>query len=443
MRGKLFSGDVAVWEYAAKGDPLVPKVWPDCVLGSSLHRLGRLASDLVEIEPANRPSAVEVLKQLVIIREFDRKERAALEASQPLQHAEDEMVQPRFTGIYRQGDPGSGIGGYDLISGDDRAFAFDYLHSGVTDHLVLYRPGTGTIWILRNDNGKFQPVYKEGCPGNGIGGYDLASPDDRVFAFDYEHSGKLDHLVLYRPGTGTIWILRNKDGAFTPVYQEGCPGKGIGGYDLLDPEDYIFAFDYDHSGCADHLVLYRPASMRHPPSHGMTILKNQTGHFTEIQTQIFLRLDDLGQPTRILAFDYKRSGKPDHILVYSSENATEMAILENREGVFTTVFSQKTLTGGLAVEPQTPQSLYAYDYDGSGNADHLVVYWPKSGRIVIFRNDVHSFTPVYSSENGIGKYDLRSPADRIFSFSYFPKGTASQMCLYRPGTGTFWILRRF
>lgn len=47
-----------------------------------------------------------------------------------------------------------------------------------------------------------------GPPGPGaLGGYDLASPADRAFAFDYDHSGKLDHLVLYRPGEGTIWIL--------------------------------------------------------------------------------------------------------------------------------------------------------------------------------------------------------------------------------------------
>jgi hypothetical protein len=55
----------------------------------------------------------------------------------------------------------------------------------------------------------FSPVYREGDPGKGIGGYDLKSPNDLAFAFDYDHSGKLDHLVLYRPGTGTIWILKN------------------------------------------------------------------------------------------------------------------------------------------------------------------------------------------------------------------------------------------
>jgi hypothetical protein len=47
-----------------------------------------------------------------------------------------------------------------------------------------------------------------GSPGNGIGGYDLKDDRDRAFAFDYDGRGKLDHPVLYRPGTGTIWILK-------------------------------------------------------------------------------------------------------------------------------------------------------------------------------------------------------------------------------------------
>jgi hypothetical protein len=112
-----------------------------------------------------------------------------------------------------------GIDGYDLASPADRAFAFDYDHSGKLDHIALYRPATGTMWILKNENGNFSPVYAQGDPGNGIGGYDLRSPADRAFAFDYDHSGKLDHIALYRPGKGTIWILKNAGGQFTPVYR--------------------------------------------------------------------------------------------------------------------------------------------------------------------------------------------------------------------------------
>ena len=168
----------------------------------------------------------------------------------------------KFTPVYAQGDPGSGIGGYDLKSPADRAFAFDYDSSGKLDHVVFYRPGTGTIWTLRNDAcGDFTPVYAQGDPGSGVGGYDLKSPADQAFAFDYNSSGKLDHLALYRPGTGTIWILRkDPTGKFAPVYAQGDPGSGIGGYDLKSPADRAFAFDYDSSGKLDHLALYRPGT---------------------------------------------------------------------------------------------------------------------------------------------------------------------------------------
>ncbi|MCC5608391.1 hypothetical protein LC612_16735, partial [Nostoc sp. CHAB 5834] len=165
-----------------------------------------------------------------------------------------------FSPVYAQGDPGRGIGGYDLKSSADRAFAFDYDSSGKLDHLALYRPGTGTIWILKNRAGSFSPVYAQGDPGRGIGGYDLKSSADIAFAFDYDGSGKLDHLALYRPGTGTIWILRNNGGNFTPVYQQGDPGIGIGGYDLRSPADLAFAFDYDGSSRLNHLALYRPGT---------------------------------------------------------------------------------------------------------------------------------------------------------------------------------------
>jgi len=112
-----------------------------------------------------------------------------------------------------------GIGGWDLIRPADRAFAFDYDSSGKLDHLVLYRPGTGAIFILKNSGGQFASVYAQGDPGTGIGGYDLKDNRDQAFAFDYDSKGRLDHLVPYRPGTGTIWILNNSALNFAPVYQ--------------------------------------------------------------------------------------------------------------------------------------------------------------------------------------------------------------------------------
>src|SRR5205814_1845923 len=44
---------------------------------------------------------------------------------------------------------------------------------------------------------------------SGIGDYDLADATDQVVPFDYDHSGKLDHLVAYRPGTGIIHVVKH------------------------------------------------------------------------------------------------------------------------------------------------------------------------------------------------------------------------------------------
>jgi hypothetical protein len=66
--------------------------------------------------------------------------------------------------------------------------------------------------------------------GSGIGRFDLGDWRDQVFAFDYDGTGKLDHLACYRPGTGTIWILKkvsDSPDAFAVVYHQGDPGQGI------------------------------------------------------------------------------------------------------------------------------------------------------------------------------------------------------------------------
>jgi ribosomal protein L24E len=291
-----------------------------------------------------------------------------------------------FAPLYAQGDPGSGIGGYDLKSPSDLAFSFDYNGSGKLDHMVLYRPGTGTMWVLANNGGTFIPVYHQGDPGNGIGGYDLKSPADRAFAFDYDSSGKLDHVVLYRPATGTIWILKNNGGNFAPVYHQGDPGNGIGGYDLKSPADLVFSFDYDSSGKSDHLVLYRPGTGT------MWILKNTAGVFAAVYAQ--------GDPG---------SGIGGYDLRSPSDRA------------------------------------FAFDYNGTGKLDHLVLYRPGTGTLWILQNAGGVFTPVYNQGDpgrGIGGYDLKSAADRILPFDYENSGKQNYLALYRPGTGTMWILKK-
>jgi hypothetical protein len=347
--------------------------------------------------------------------------------------------------VYAQGDPGHGIGGYDLRSGADQVYSLDYDHSGKLDHLALYRPGTGTFWILKNTGGTFSAVYAQGDPGAGIGGYDLRSPSDRSFAFDYDHSGKQDHVCLYRPGTGTIWILKNAGGAFSAVYAQGDPGHGIGGYDLKSPVDRAFAFDYDSSGKQDHLVLYRPGTGT------IWILKNTGGAFSTVYAQgdpgHGIGGYDLKSPAdRVFAFDYDSSGKQDHLALYRPGTGT-IWILKNSGGAFSAVYAQGDPgngIGGYDLKSAADQ-VFAYDYDGSGKQDHLVLYRPGTGTIWILKNSGGAFSAVYAQGDpgrGIGGYDLASGADRSFAFDYASNGRQNNLALYRPGTGTIWILRR-
>ncbi|HEU4993649.1 MAG TPA: tyrosinase family protein [Gemmatimonadaceae bacterium] len=325
-----------------------------------------------------------------------------------------------FGPAYHEGDPGKGVGGYDLKSPEDRAFAFDYKHNGRLDHLVCYRPGTGTISILRSSGCSFSPVYQQGDPGNGIGGYDLKSPADRAIAFDYNHSGRLDHLAFYRPGTGTMWILKRGRTAFIPVYQEGDPGNGIGGYDLESPVDRAFAFDYDHSGKLDHLVLYRPGTGT------IWILRNSGGVFSPVYQQgdpgNGIGGYDLKSPDdRAFAFDFDHTGKLDHLALYRPGTGT-IWILKHAGNSFIPVYQQGDPGNGIGgYDLKSPvDSIFAFDYGGNGRLDHLVLYRPGHGTIWILEHRKgQEFIPVYQEGepgNGIGGYDLKSLYDRAFAF---------------------------
>ncbi|CAM1500910.1 Fc.00g100720.m01.CDS01 [Cosmosporella sp. VM-42] len=349
--------------------------------------------------------------------------------------------------VYAQGQPGGGIGGYDLKSPNDRVFALDYNSSGKLDHLCLYRPPTGTFWILRNQGGgNFTPVYRQGDPGNGIGGYDIKSPNDVAFAFDYESSGKLDHIVLYRPQYGAIFILRRQGSGYVPVYAQGHGGGGIGAYDLRSPDDRIFAFDYNHSGCMDHLALYRPGTGT------IWILKRSR---TNIWTPVYQQGDpgngigsyDLrSKADRAFAFDYDSSGKMDHIALYRPGTGT-MWILRNQDGNFSPVYNQGDPGNGIgAYDLRSPADVaFAFDWDRSGKNDHICLYRPGTGTLWVLERFGVVFKPVYAEGapgKGAGGYDMASPDDKVLAFDYDGVKQANHLVLYRSnGTGTIWILK--
>ncbi len=333
---------------------------------------------------------------------------------------------------------GLGIGGYDVRSTADLAIAFDYNSSGYADHILFYRPGTGVVYILSNSNAgvansvpNFSPVF---ASGNGIGGYDLRSTADRIIAFDYDGSGKKDHLVCYRPGQGVIYIIGNTGGLFSPVYTSGgANGSGIGGYPLTSAADQIIPFDYDGSGISNYLLLYGPGNST------VSIVKNTSGTFTPVfaSSSGIGDFDLKSSADRIIAFDYYGYGAADHLVLYRPGSGT-VWIVEQTNGNFTPILTSGTGIGSWDLQ-STSDVMFAYDYNGTGHNDHLVAYRPGTGSIRIIGSSYFNYTPVYLG-GGIAGFDLMSPDDKIAVADVNDAGVSTDLLIYRPGQGVVRIL---
>ncbi|MBE1874200.1 trypsin-like serine protease [Myceligenerans pegani] len=160
---------------------------------------------------------------------------------------------------------GGGIAGFDVQNARDRMIAFDCHRSGRRDCLVAYRPGLVDSDIVsssyrvieRTTGGGYEQVFEHRMGR-------LTSTADRVIAYDYDRSGKADHLVFYRPGAGWVTVvpwLRHADGsgeAGPAVYSN--QGGGIAGYNMAHTRDRLIAYDDAHLGSTTGLVAYRPGS---------------------------------------------------------------------------------------------------------------------------------------------------------------------------------------
>jgi hypothetical protein len=328
---------------------------------------------------------------------------------------------------------GPGIGGYDLLSPADLSFPFDYTGSGHEDYMVFYRPGTGVIYIIQNLLGGPPATFKAVWQSTtGIGGYDLMSPADRVVPFDYNGSGKQDHLLCYRPGTGIVQILASTSLGWLPVYKSTT---GIGGYDLMSTNDIIVPFDYNGSGTADHLLLYRPGT-------GVVWIVEHTNKVLAGFDPVYQSNDGIGwydlmsTRDRIVPYDAMSTGLNDHLVAYRLGKGV-IYIIQNNDGVFSPTFQS---SNGLATYDLLSvwDVLLPFDNDHSGKLDHLLCYRPGYGVAYIISWD---FNTVFASTIGIGAYDLRSTSDKIYPFDYFNAGKLDHLVLYRPGTGVIYILQ--
>jgi hypothetical protein len=267
-----------------------------------------------------------------------------------------------FTRLYA----GAGIGGFDLLSTADRVVPFDFAHTGKLDHLLVYRPGVGTAFVVKKGTGNtFTQVYV----GDGIGGYDLRDPRDQVVAFDYDGTGRRDHLVVFRPGVGTVFVVMGAGSAFTRVF---TGWSGIGGFDLLDTRDRMVAFDFAGTGRADHLLVYRPGVGT------AYVVKREGSTFTRVYAGAGIGGFDLRSGLdQVVAFDHEHTGRLDHLLVFRPGVGTTFIVRGAAGNTFTRVYGGGGIGGYDMLH--TADQAAAYDFEGAGSPLNLVVYRPGVG----------------------------------------------------------------
>ncbi|KAJ7597727.1 hypothetical protein C8J56DRAFT_773655 [Mycena floridula] len=340
-------------------------------------------------------------------------------------------VNPPFTALSQQTP-----GGFDFLSANDKSFAFDYQRSGKADHIVAYRPGSGVIYIV---NPALQAVVSVNNPGTGLGGFDLSNVADLAFPYDFDSSGFNDHILFFRPGTGLVTIIRNTAGSFDTVFTSN---SGIGDYDLLVPSDVGLSFDYGGTGKQDHLVFYRPGQ------GAIFIIKhNADNTFSPVYSQgaggVGLGSYDLSSPAdKIFAFDYDGKGLLNYLVLYRPGTGKISIQSLQSGGFFQSVLSAET--GGLGgYDLQSANDLaFAYDFTGSGLLNHIAFYRPGGGAFfIIAHSGQGTFSPVFQqTSGGIGGFDFVSTADRAYAYDHTSSGALNAISAFRPGEGKYLII---
>ncbi|MFG1663897.1 hypothetical protein [Streptomyces sp. Y7] len=301
----------------------------------------------------------------------------------------------------------SGLPGYDFSSPLDQVVSYDYTGAGSARHLLAYRPGSGKFAIFKKEAGAngFTSVVSAATGGIGESGrkYDLASAADRLVPFDYTGSGKNDHLLAYRPGTGTAWVLApQKDGSFHP---EVISTTGLGGFTLNNPADIVVGLDYNSSGSNTHLLAYRPgAGMAY-----IVTSDKQGGFAAEVASDTHgLGGYDLIRPNdRLLPFDFSGLGKNDHIFAYRPGDVPNYGdqtvwILKRDDKAPTQyacdIWNRHGMGGYNFASPA--DTVTAYDYSGTGSLEYLIAYRPGAGKVSVMGQRGGRMAPVYQAPPG-------------------------------------------
>ncbi|MFJ4561600.1 hypothetical protein ACIP4Q_36760 [Streptomyces massasporeus] len=348
-----------------------------------------------------------------------------------------QVVTPKWTSARVSGAP-KGIGGYDLLLPQDRLVAFDYSGDGQEDHLLAYRPGVRTVWVISRTRapGGFTRVFES---TTGLPGYDFASLEDRVVAYDYKGTKSARHLLAYRPGAGKFAIFTKKpdEAGFHSVVSADAGGIGEprDRYSLDSTADRLIAFDYTRSGKNDCLLAYRPGTGR-----AWVLVPTADGTFhPQVKSEQGLGGFTLSDPADVIVpLDFYGKGTNTHLLAYRPGAGMAYILTQDGRGGFTA--EVRSENGGLGDYPLTSPDdrLLPFDYTGLGRNNHILAYRPGSRTAWILEPKADAatrYSPVVKSSSGLGGYDFASPADTVTGYDYSGTGSMAYLVAYRPGTG--------
>lgn len=328
-----------------------------------------------------------------------------------------------------------GIGGFDFHLAQDQVVAFDFDHSGRQDHLLMYRPGSNIVIISKLDfknpqdpaDDRYVTVF---VSKTGIGGYALTSTADRIVPFDYDHDGQLDELAVYRPGAQQLTVITHGQGSsFGTAYSTP--------WSILSADAQLLAYDFDRDGKIDDLMAYRPASNQ------VSVITKGTGAAFADRLPITsggLPGYTLTAADRVVAFDYDHTGKADDLFVYRPGASLLTVFTRGSGNTFTKTYSTSWWMLGSA-----NAHAIAYDYDHDGRTDDILAY--RSGETghhsIISKGPELAFEDKVSiTAGGIGGYDLRVTSDRIVAFDSEHIGSRTNLLTHRPGSGIAWVMDR-
>jgi hypothetical protein len=159
---------------------------------------------------------------------------------------------------------------------------------------------------------------------------------------------------------------------------------------------------------------------------------------------------------KAIAFDWKKTGLADHILLYTPGGGGPITVVEN-QGTSTSpnyviVYSNYLPNINLNNAESDPTNdiggdhLIAYDYEGDGNMDDLLYYLPGSGQYAMLTHTCPACGFTYAQGNvgvggGIAGYNLASTADKIIAYDWNGNFTYDGLICYRPGTGIVWVMQ--